>query len=84
MSSLDNLDAQSQAQLHAVIQQAVQEGLAATEQRLAQSEAVREQQAAQLAELNTAFQQLHGAQTALQATAAPNPAVTYQRPPAKE
>ncbi|KAG6147969.1 hypothetical protein E4U11_000760, partial [Claviceps purpurea] len=81
MSSLDNLDAQSQAQLHAVIQQAVQEGLAATEQRLAQSEAVREQQAAQLAELNTAFQQLHGAQTTLQATAAPNPAVTYQRPP---
>ncbi|KAG5989633.1 hypothetical protein E4U52_005401 [Claviceps spartinae] len=39
MSSLDALDAQSQAQLHAVIQQAVQEGLAATEQRLAQSEA---------------------------------------------
>ncbi|KAG6115415.1 hypothetical protein E4U14_000880 [Claviceps sp. LM454 group G7] len=65
MSSLDALDAQSQAQLHAVIQQAVQEGLAATEeQRLAQSEAVREQQAAQLADLNTAFQQLHGAQSA--------------------
>ncbi|KAG6202554.1 hypothetical protein E4U35_005167, partial [Claviceps purpurea] len=42
------------------------------------TEAVREQQAAQLAELNTAFQQLHGAQTALQATAAPNPDVTYQ------
>ncbi|KAG6280083.1 hypothetical protein E4U46_000573, partial [Claviceps purpurea] len=81
MSSLDALDAQSQAQLHAAIQQAVQEGLAATEQRLAQSEAVREQQAAQLAELNSAFQQLHGAQTALQATATTNSAVTYQRPP---
>ncbi|KAG6084686.1 hypothetical protein E4U33_003003 [Claviceps sp. LM78 group G4] len=54
-----------QAQVHAVIQQAIQEGLAATEQRSVQSEAVREQQAAQLADLNTAFQQLHGAQSAL-------------------
>ncbi|KAG5930363.1 hypothetical protein E4U60_007093, partial [Claviceps pazoutovae] len=82
MSPLDALDAQSQAQIHAVIQQAVRDGLAATEQRLAQSEAVREQQAAQLAaDLNTALQQLHGAQSALQATAAANPAVTHQRPP---
>ncbi|KAG5927098.1 hypothetical protein E4U60_000258 [Claviceps pazoutovae] len=81
MSPLDALDAQSQAQIHAVIQQAVRDGLAATEQRLAQSEAVREQQAAQLADLNTAFSQLYGAQSPLQATAATNPAVTHQRPP---
>ncbi|KAG6149422.1 hypothetical protein E4U35_004278 [Claviceps purpurea] len=39
LDALDALDAQSQAQIHAVIQQAVQEGLAATERRDAQSQA---------------------------------------------
>ncbi|KAG6109503.1 hypothetical protein E4U13_005806, partial [Claviceps humidiphila] len=64
MSSLDFLDAPSQAQLQSYIQNALRDGLLQNEQRLAQSEAAREQQAAQLQELHQTIQQLHGAQTA--------------------
>ncbi|KAG6151966.1 hypothetical protein E4U11_007649 [Claviceps purpurea] len=53
MSSLDIVDAPSQAQLQAYIQNALQDGLA-------QSEAAREQQAAQLQELHQPIQQLLG------------------------
>ncbi|KAG6105266.1 hypothetical protein E4U14_005225 [Claviceps sp. LM454 group G7] len=58
MSSLDFLDAPSQAQLQSYIQNALRDGLLQNEQRLAQSEAAREQQAAQLQELHQTIQQL--------------------------
>ncbi|KAG5935747.1 hypothetical protein E4U59_005408, partial [Claviceps monticola] len=54
------------------------------EERLAQSEAARDQQGAQLLELKQVIQQLHGAQNAMlqtQATAAFNPVATQSRPP---
>ncbi|KAG6018758.1 hypothetical protein E4U19_008035, partial [Claviceps sp. Clav32 group G5] len=51
MSSLDFLDAASQAQLQSFIQNTLQEGLRLSKQRLAESEAARDQQAAQLQEL---------------------------------
>ncbi|KAG6041723.1 hypothetical protein E4U39_006369, partial [Claviceps sp. Clav50 group G5] len=78
MSSIDALDAQSKAQLQSYIQKAVRDGLVATEQRLAQSESLREQQASQLAELNTTLRAL---QAAAAAQAPSHPVATQSRPP---
>ncbi|KAG6240181.1 hypothetical protein E4U24_006584 [Claviceps purpurea] len=78
-SALSSLDDYSTAQIEVSIDR-LQQG----EEYLARSEVAREQQGAQLLELNQVIWQLHGAQNAMsptQKTAAANTVVTQPRPP---